>query len=88
MERYLSLEDNTVISRSLVSVRRGVRNGSIPFSFHVLKDGERLDQLSHSFYGDSTLWWIIAAASDIGWWLQVPPGTVLRIPNPSFVGAR
>ena len=87
MERYLALEDNTVISRSLISVRNGIRNGSIPFSFHVLKDGERLDQLAHNFYGDGTLWWIIAAASDIGWWLQVPPGTVLRIPTPSFVGS-
>ena len=31
-------------------------------------------------YNDSSLWWVIAAASGIGWGLQVPPGTVIRIP--------
>jgi len=32
-------------------------------------------------YGNSTYWWIIAAASHIGWSLQVPEGTLIRIPD-------
>jgi hypothetical protein len=41
---------------------------------------QRLDTLSGLYYGDSQYWWIIAAASGIGWGLQVPPGTLIRIP--------
>ena len=37
--------------------------------------------MAANVYGDSSLWWIIAAASNIGWGLQVPPGTVLKIPT-------
>ena len=33
------------------------------------------------FYKDSRFWWVLAAASDIGWGLQVPPGTIINIPN-------
>ena len=32
-------------------------------------------------YGSSDLWWILAAASGIGWALQVPPGTVVKVPT-------
>jgi hypothetical protein len=27
------------------------------------------------------LWWVIAAASGIGWGMQVPPGVILKIPT-------
>ena len=43
---------------------------------------ERLDTLADRFYGDSTLWWVIAAANGIGkGTLRVPRGIKLRIPN-------
>ena len=42
---------------------------------------ERLDVLAGKIYGDGGYWWIIAAASGIGWSLQVPPGTRLKIPT-------
>ena len=32
-------------------------------------------------YGSGNMWWVIAAASGIGWGTQVPPGTLLRIPT-------
>ena len=44
-------------------------------------EGDRLDHLAGKFYGSGTLWWIIAAASGVGWGLQVPPGTLLAIPT-------
>lgn len=52
----------------------------IQFEYYVLEEGQRLDQLAGLAYNSASYWWIIAAASGIGWGLQVPPGTVLRIP--------
>ena len=42
---------------------------------------ERLDKLAKIFYEDASLWWIIAAASGIGWAMQCPAGTVIKIPK-------
>ena len=60
---------------------QAVRNGEIDTRRHVLAGEERLDVIAGEMYGDATLWWIIAAASGIGWGMQVPPGTVLDIPT-------
>ena len=44
--------------------------------------GDRLDLLANTYYGDVTLWWIIAAANNIGkGTLNIKPGTSLRIPQ-------
>jgi len=61
-------------------LRRAVRSGMISTDEYILKENERLDQIAATRYGDGRLWWVIAAASGIGWALQVPPGTVLTIP--------
>ena len=43
--------------------------------------GDRLDLLAFDFYGDSSLWWVIASANSLpGDSLVVVPGTQLRIP--------
>tara|TARA_R110001583_G_scaffold162417_1_gene314645 strand:- start:243 stop:539 length:297 start_codon:yes stop_codon:yes gene_type:complete len=43
--------------------------------------GDRLDNLANKYYGDSSLWWIIARANNIGKGdLTVPLGTQIRIP--------
>ena len=62
-------------------IRDEVEAGTVSTSVYVLKSGERLDILADKFYGDGKLWWIIAAASGVGWWLQATPGTILRIPE-------
>ena len=65
---------------------RALEQGALKYTTHILQEGERLDQLAGLFYGDGKLWWIIAAASGIGWVPQVPPGTMLRVPtDPSQV---
>lgn len=66
-------------------IREGVRAGTIPFAEDVLREQQRLDHIAGKVYLDSSLWWIIAAASEIGWGLQVPPGTYIRIPDLSAV---
>lgn len=44
--------------------------------------GDRLDLLSNNFYGDASLWWIIASANSLpGDSLYPPIGIQLRIPT-------
>jgi hypothetical protein len=44
--------------------------------------GDRLDTLANHFYGNSSLWWIIATANNIhDAKFSFPDGTVLRIPT-------
>ena len=77
-----SLGENYVSnSRSSTKIFRSVENQVISYSVHVLEEGERLDYLAGIYYGDSSFWWILAAASGIGYALQVPPGTIIRVPN-------
>ncbi len=54
--------------------------GELEHEIFITKENQRLDHLAGLAYQSSTYWWVIAAASGIGWGLQVPPGTVLRIP--------
>ena len=62
-------------------VYKACKSGAIDVTTHVVKENERLDVIAGEYYKDGTLWWIIAAASGIGWSLQVPAGTYLTIPT-------
>lgn len=57
------------------------QNSLIEFNEIELKEIQRLDHIAAKSYDDGSLWWIISAASGIGWSLQCPAGTVLRIPT-------
>lgn len=63
------------------TIRLGIRNKTITTTTYVTSGSERLDIISAKKYGNVKLWWVIAAASGIGWALQVPPGTRLLIPT-------
>lgn len=44
--------------------------------------GDRLDTIAYQFYGDSSLWWIIASANNIhDATFAVKEGTILRVPE-------
>ena len=45
----------------------------------IVTQGDRLDTLAGALYGDSRYWWVLAAASNIGWGLQVPPNTIINV---------
>jgi len=62
-------------------IRQMVDNGAVPVELVTLRSSERLDVIAGKRYGDARLWWVIAAASGIGWGLQVPAGTVLTVPT-------
>ena len=84
--RYLinkKIRNNTGMATSvnMVKIFNAVEAGAVPFETFVLEEGQRLDHIAGSAYQDASYWWVIAASSGIGWGLQVPPGTVLRIPK-------
>lgn len=67
-------------SEDILKLRRGIKNGSIPIIKTIISSGgDRLDTLAGAVYGDAKYWWILAAASEIGWGLQVPSGTLINI---------
>lgn len=74
-ERY-DIINNNINSKIYLAVK----SKKIKFRQVVTDSARRLDHYSLDEYGDSTYWWVIAAASGIGWWLQVPSGTLLSIP--------
>lgn len=65
---------------TVASIRLRIRRGQIEATTRILKQGERLDTIAQEVYGDGRLWWVIAAASNIGWCWQVTEGTLIRIP--------
>ncbi len=62
-------------------IRQAIKDGTLSFQSLTLKEAQRLDHLAGQFYSNGRFWWIIAAASEIGWGLQVPAGTFIRVPN-------
>lgn len=67
-------------SYAIPIIRTNINNGTIRYKERILKENERLDIIAGTEYGDSSLYWVISAASGIGFNLQCPPGTLLKIP--------
>ena len=68
-------------SAAFKRIRLALLNGRINYNTHVVKDSQRLDKIAGQIFGDGRLWWVIAACSGIGWGMQVPPGTMIRVPK-------
>ena len=64
-----------------VKIYQACDSGKITYTSLTLKEGQRLDHIAGQSYGSASLWWVLAAASGIGWGLQVPPGTLIRVPT-------
>ena len=67
-------------SQTTFRIRRARDLGLIPMRQVILSESQRLDHLANKYLNDAQLWWVLAATSDIGWGLQVPPGTIINIP--------
>lgn len=49
-----------------------IENGTIMVQHETdAEPGKRLDHYAEQYYGDGKNWWIIAAASGIGWWFNL-----------------
>lgn len=79
LSRY-KIEDGIEVDISN-DIYKLVEAGVIEVDYVLSKEGKRLDHYAYDAYGDGMNWWIIAAASGIGWWLQCPAGTLLAIPK-------
>ena len=55
--------------------------GALQFVYHVVVEGERLDQISNKYYGRPSMWWsILEVNPHVDNPLNITPGTVLRVP--------
>ena len=78
---------NTKIKRDKSGIRvyKTTYYPDIPISdndeFIYPRFGERLDSLAYKFYGDVTLWWVIAKANGSKGKVFVPQDTEIRIPG-------
>lgn len=68
-------------SKAREAIQAAIVEGRLHAPTTVLRGRERLDTIAGVVYGDSKYWWVLAAASNIGWGLQVPPGTIIRVPS-------
>ena len=82
-KRTISSNGRNFLSTNKCSSRiyQAVTRRALLCDSYVMKEGDRLDIIALKTYKNPDYWWIIAAASGIGWCLQVPPGTILAIPR-------
>ena len=73
--------------RAREAIQSAIAAGTLQTKPLVLRGAERLDTLAGAIYGDARYWWVLAAASNIGWGMQVPPGTQLQVPSLGDVAA-
>ena len=83
MKRYATTKRK--LDKSGVEVYRTTYYPQISVSdddkFIYPKDGDRLDTLAYKYYGDTTLWWVIAKANGIKGKVVVSVDEILRIPG-------
>lgn len=76
----LRLDQQLGTAAAVRKLRAAIKSGTVPVSRVVIATGaDRLDTLAGTIYGDARYWWVLAASSNIGWGLQIPPGTVINV---------
>jgi hypothetical protein len=78
--RY-GLSTGKIAGKDTSNIYFAASTGALKCKVLTMNSTQRLDTLAGIYYGNSQYWWIIAAASGIGWGLQIPPGTLIRIPE-------
>ena len=82
MKRYITTRRK--VDKSGIRVYSTTYYPEIPIensdTFIFTKEGDRLDNLAYTHYGDNTLWWVIAKANGIKGKGALEVATPLRIP--------
>ncbi len=74
--------------RAREAIQSALKSGRLAVMQQIIVRGaERLDTVAGSVYGDGSYWWVLAAASNIGWGMQVPVGTVITVVDLGSVAA-
>ena len=83
MKRYITTRRK--VDKSGIRVYSTTYYPEIPIensdTFIFTKDGDRLDNLAYTHYGDNTLWWVIAKANGLRGIMALKPSIPLRIPG-------
>lgn len=74
-------------SETIYNIRLAIQNNNVSYQETTTRGLTRLDHLAGYHYGDPTMWWVIAAASNVGWGMQIPPGTLIRIPDQAAISS-
>lgn len=83
MNRYesVNIKKDESGRRHKLTTRFPIIEVSLDDTYIIGQMGDRLDNLAFKYYGDSSLWWIIARANNIGKGdFTVPIGKQIRIP--------
>jgi len=83
----MNLGEKYGTAQAVAIIRSAIKAGTLSTTETFIRGAERLDTLAGSIYGDSRYWWILAACSDIGWGMQLPAGTIIRVPEISAIAS-
>lgn len=79
MQRYNNIPR---VGKKLKTIKFPKISASVTDTVIVSREGDRLDTISSKYYGDDSLYWIIALLNKIGnGSLNIEPGTTIRIPT-------
>ena len=80
-DRTIKAGSTKATNKAAIKLREEFAAGNITVQVIVIGSKLRLDQVAFRYMGDATMWWAIAALSDIGWGMQLPPGTRIVVPT-------
>lgn len=73
------LDDGRIVYKTRLYPNIPLKDDDI---YIVTQTGDRLDTVAYQYYGDQSLWWIIATANNIhDASFGVDDGTILRVPK-------
>lgn len=77
---YIQLEEHGHATPIIFYEFDDLRNKK--YTLYTYSQNDRLDQLSYRFFGRPDMWWAIVEYNpEIQNFINIQPGTVLRIPN-------